>query len=197
MTERKASEEIQKLANTLVQQAIEEGLSASELENLIRETRTNAGLKNRIPNMENLYREPTEKELNFKEKCYDFFKREITIEEATSRETKAHGHLISEEKFQRYLINFSTLMFAAKMLVNDNEKVTNQKIRDVLWSTGEYTNYTALLSDIGNASTLLLRIANDKRANSTWHFPRIAYHSSHTYRVVAAYFNFLEQQGIS
>lgn len=197
MTEQKVSKTLQDLANQLVKQAIEEGLSASELENLIRETRSNAGLTRRIPLIENLYRTPTEAELSFKDKCYEFFKKEVTIEDVTSSDLKARGKLMCEKRYEQSLINFSILMFAAKMLTNDGEKVTNQKIRDVLWSSGEYSNYTVLLSDISYTSSQMRDVVYSKYKNNSWpEFVR-AYHSCHTYRMVEGYFNFLEKQGIS
>lgn len=197
MTEQKISKTLQDLANQLVKQAIEEGLSASELENLIRETRSNAGLKRRIPLMESLYRTPTETELEFKEKCYEFFKKEITIEDLTSSELKARGKLISEKRYEQSLINFSILLFAAKMLINDGEKITNQKIRDVLWSSGEYKNYTVLLSDISYTSSQMREVVYPKYKNNSWPEFIRAYHSCHTSRIVKGYFAFLEKQGIS
>lgn len=197
MTEKKVSKNLQDLANQLVKQAIEEGLSASELENLIRETRSNAGLTRRIPSMENLYRKPTEAEIKFKDSCYQFFKREVTIEDATCPGLKARGKLMCEKRYEQNLINFSILMFAAKMLTNDGERVTNQNIRDVLWSSGEYTNYTVLLSDISYTANMMRDIVNTKHQNHSWPEFIRAYHSCHTYRLVESYFNFLEKQGIS
>ena len=197
MTEKKVSKNLQDLANQIVKQAIEEGLSASELENLIRESRSNAGLIKRIPSMENLYRTPTEAEIKFKDNCYQFFKKEITIEDATSLELKARGKLMREKRYEQSLINFSILMFAAKMLTNDGERVTNQNIRDVLWSSGEYTNYSVLLSDISYTASMMRDIVNTKHQNHSWPEFIRAYHSCHTYRLVEAYFDFLEKKGIS
>lgn len=196
MTEKKASVELQNLADTLVKQAIEEGFNATELENLIRETRTKAGLTNRIPNRENLYREPTEEELSFREKCYEFFQKEITIEEATSRELKMQGHTMCPHAFQHYLENAANVMLAAKMLTNDGEKITNQKMRDILWSAGTYPNYSALLSDVGYISSILRRIAETKGRNFSWPRFYVGHRTSHSYVVLNGYIEFLKQNNI-
>ena len=191
-----ASDELRSLIKAMIQKANDEDIRVAELNELIKECRQEMGLSKRGPKVVAPYREATEEELKFTEEVYNFFCKEISLEDATGKELCQYGSKIYEVNYKSNLVFFSEIMCAAKMLLNDGKKITNYNIRYILWSSNKFTNYHQLLSTIGYRIRDMGKISYTKWRNRTWKSFNVCAISSSTADIINAYFQFLRKNGI-
>ena len=61
---------------------------------------------------------------------------------------------------------FSETLFAANILLNDNQPISTPSIADILWKSNNYTSYSDLLMMIRSSSELLKKIEYHRKTNS-------------------------------
>lgn len=191
-----ASKELHSLVEAMVKQAYAENIKVTELNQLISKYRKEMESCKPGQKVKNQYREATEEENKYREEVYDFFSKEISLEEVTPKEQIERGYKICESIYKERLLMFSEIMCAAKMLANDGEKITNYKIRDILWLNPKYTNYSGLLGMVGLRVKSMKETALRKFGNNTWEYFPVGYKHNSTAQLMGSYFQLLEKNGI-
>ncbi len=192
MTKESTNTELLSLAKSLASKALENNISASELEEIITKARKNAGLKSRIPDKKTCYRMPTEEELAYKEKCDKFFRKHLTSKDFTIDYPYYYSKNVkTPEQENRFFTIFAEIMCAVKMLENDDEKITNQHIQNILWTSSAYTNYTRLHAEISYAVSKLSLIAKMKLDEHKWSGFAFGDVSGHSKRILTTYKNLI------
>ena len=183
-----ASRELQNRVKSMVKKAYDEKIMVTELNDLIKKYWEEMEISKKGLKIYNQYREPTEEEVIFREKVYEFFSREISLEDFSKCD-----HKIRKSNYQFYLSIFSDIMCAVKMLKNDDEKITNYNIRDILWVSRKYKNYSALLTEIGYSVKIMWEIVFYKEIYLKYNF---GLRYSPTKRVSGGYLKWLAENGI-
>ena len=189
-----ASKELEKLIKQTVQKAQEEGIKITELNNLITDCRYEVGFV-RQEAKKSEYRKATKKEEKFRNSVYEFLLKEVSLEEATSEDYKKYGHIISEKAFEMNMNFIADIIYAARILKNDGEKITNKNIMEVLCSK-KYKNNGTILSKIGYRIKEMKSIFYAKRENKTWKFYSCGSYFDRTDKFIKACFELLEDNGI-
>ena len=154
-----ASNELNDLIKTTVNLAYKEGLTITELNQLITEQRIKIGMVQKKHEAK-YYRDATNEELLFKSKAYMFLTEYISLDDISfelSFGSRQH-ETISKSLHEYHLKRFSETLFAANILLNDNQPISTPSIADILWKSNNYTSYSDLLMMIRSSSELLKNI---------------------------------------
>lgn len=154
-----ASQELNDLVKAVVNLAYKEGLTITELNQLITEQRKIIGMTQK-KHKAKYYRDATNEELLFKAQAYMFLKEYLSLDDISfelSFGSRQH-ETISQSLYEYHLKRFSETLFAANVLFNDNQPVSTPSIADILWKSNNYTSYSDLLMMIRSSSELLKNI---------------------------------------
>lgn len=187
------SKELMDLVQAMIEKAYEEGLTVTELNMVISNCRKEMGLCKKNQKYKSAYRNPTIEEIKFRENVCNFLLDEVSFEEATTYETRQQGQIISTPAYISRLSFYSEIMCAAKMLLNDNQKITIANICNIIWTSEKYTNQQDLSSRISFSIKRMREIAFCKRNNGSWKSYNI---DTRTTSLVNSYFEILKDHNI-
>ena len=192
----KASKTLQDLVKNCVIQANNEGVSLTALIELVRDEHYENFGKNTRPLTvsKERYRKATDEELLFKSNVYDFLVSEVSIDECPPLYSSTTN--ITHEMYCLQLTFFSEIICAAKMLITDGISITQNRIRDVVWSNfDECTGYSMLLSRINKRIKDLCKLWTNKK-NWDNNITSFLLLSSRADKILSGYLVFLAENGI-